>query len=217
MGRYGAERLGICYASVAAAGGLGYQLPSRVSAAVLIEPVDRLDVTVMGGWVGWAVFTDYELEISDIAARNPDQADPEGLAATLEKSRLRARDARNTGWGGLDVKGEVTDHLLLGGRIVFDHAAIPDHAVSSNNYDANDLMLSGLVAAKPIPQVQVGLSYTYHMLAQRVVTDSGWGVTVEEGPLKEDRWFYPHANGTYNGVIHRAGLQVRTEFGKRSE
>jgi hypothetical protein len=61
------------------------------------------------------------------------------------------------------------------------------------------------------------VSYTHHILETRVITDSGWDVNVEEGPRNETRWFYPHANGTYEGTIQRFGLQVRTHFGKKAD
>ncbi len=218
IGRFASESLGLCYTTINAAGSVGYRLPSRVNASILVQPTPMLDVTLMGGWVGWSVFTDYEIGITDIAARNPDSDNAEGLAERLESpKKLRARAAEDSYWGGIDLKVHPTDWLTVGTRGVFDRAAIPDHAVSPNNYDANNLMISGLVAVKPVPWLQIGASYTHHILEPRVVTDSGWAVDVEGGTQREERWFYPHANGTYNGNISRLGLQVRVAFGAKDE
>jgi len=37
------------------------------------------------------------------------------------------------------------------------------------------------------------------------------------GTPTEDRYNYPHSNGTYGGVIDRVGLQLRGTFGTGDE
>jgi len=218
LGRFAAQATGICYTKVNAAAEVAYKLPARLSASVLVKPIPAMDVTLLGGWVGWSAFDNYDITISDVAARNPDADHPDNLAAAVEKSSPLARANQDTYWGGFDVKGRVNPYLVLGGRLLFDHSAIPDKAVSPNNYDANDLMLTGLVAVDPTPYLEIGASLTQHILEKRMITDSGFGVNVEaDGPKNDPRWFYPDANGTYTGSITRIGVQARLKFGPKDK
>jgi hypothetical protein len=118
-------------------------------------------------------------------------------------------------WGGLDVKGQLADdRVTLGGRILYDASAIPDNAVSTNNYDANTLMLSGLLGVRPLDWLQLSVSYTHHVIAERIVTDSSFGMSLDERDPARDRWYYPAANGTYSGVVNRMGVQARFALGQ---
>ncbi|MFZ5480051.1 MAG: OmpP1/FadL family transporter [Myxococcota bacterium] len=205
IGAYATRRAGLCTEGdnlVHAAASVGYVLPSRVHGGVVIRPVPALRLEVMGGWVGWSAYTDFDIRVTD-----SDLEDPEGREM-VEQSRLWARENVDSGWAGLDAKGSLGERWTVGGRLVYDGAAVPDAALSTNNYDANAILLSGLVAVKPVRKLELGVSWTHQFLADRVVTESAFGQTVE-GERNEDRWNYPHMNGTYGGRIDRIGVQVR--------
>jgi len=102
---------------------------------------------------------------------------------------------------------------VLGGRVLYDMAAVPDAALSMNNYDANTVMLSGLLAARPARFLELGVSYTHQFIGTRTVTDSAFEMTLDTATRKEDRYFYPSANGTYSGSVNRLGVQARFAFG----
>lgn len=206
LGRFGAEQFGVCYAEVPANATVGYTLPGRVHGGVVFWPVEAVRVEAMGGWVGWSVFDDYEIDIHDA------QAATEAGSELVNQERTWARANTDSAWGGIDVKGEIADdRVVLGARALYDQSAIPDEALSTNNYDANTLMLSGLLAWRPVKALELGASFTHHLLATREVTTSGFGMTVE-GERADDRWYYPSANGTYSGSINRIGVQVRAGF-----
>lgn len=205
VGRFASESRGLCYATVNADASVGYTLPDRVQGGVVVTPTDALRIEAMGGWVHWSVYTDFVIAVENSTAEH------EEARALMEQERLWARANVDSGWAGVDVKGRLGDRWTLGGRLVYDGAAVPDAALSTNNYDADALMLSGMAAWKPHEAVEIGLSWTHHFLQDRVVEDSGFGMTIE-GETPEDRWNYPHANGTYGGTIDRIGVAVRAGF-----
>lgn len=207
-GRYGAESYGICDTTLQADSTIGYSLPDRVQGGVQFSPRAGLHLEAMGAWVRWHVFDDYDITIANTALKN-DLKKPE-TATLIDQDRQWARENRDSVWGALDAKGDI-GIFTLGGRLTYDMAAIPDIALSSNNYDANDLFLSALGAVRPWGPLEFGLSYTHHFLQSRTVTDSGFGMTLGENRL-EDRWYYPHGNGTYRGSIDRIGVQLRMKF-----
>ncbi len=206
-GRYAAERAGTCYNTVEADASVAYTLPERVHGAVSWEPNDAWQLTAMGGWVRWSVFTDFHITVSDPQIESAEGKD------LIEQSRKWARANVDSGWGGLDVKAHPAEKWTVGGRLLYDAAAVPTEALSTNNYDANAWMLSALAAWRPVPAVEVGASWTHHFLEERVVEESGFAQTLEGTP-REDRWNYPHAAGTYSGGIDRIGVAVRLAFGK---
>lgn len=203
FGRFGAEQYGICYATVPAHGSVSYTLPGRVQAGVAVTPIPGLRLEALGGWVGWSVFTDYDIVVSDA------QAETEAAADLVNQTRQWARENHDSGWGGVDVKGDLEGGLVtLGARALYDVAAVPDEALSTNNYDANVLMTSVLIGLRPVKPLTIGVSYTHQFLQTRTVTDSGFGMTIE-GDRNEDRWYYPQSNGTYSGTVDRIGVQAR--------
>jgi len=80
--------------------------------------------------------------------------------------------------------------------------------MTPSNYDAPGLLVSALVAAKPSGGLQIGLGYTHHIYFPMTNTNSGFGLTLDEGQAKADKWFYPSTNGTYTSSISRLGLTV---------
>lgn len=208
VGRFALESLGLCYADVDARGTLGFDLPARVQAGVAVRPVDTLRLELMGGLVGWSRFTDFDIGFEDIPERNPDL--PEATSEGLEQQRQWARDNRDSGWVGLDVQAQVSERALVGGRVTWDRAAVPDSVVSPNNYDADDvlLMLQGGVGLTE--HVALRLSWTHHLLATRTVTDSAYYLALEDHA--EDRYAYAQMNGTYRGRIDRVGLLLQLDL-----
>ena len=97
-------------------------------------------------------------------------------------------------------------------RLLFDKAAVPDEAMSPNNGDADTIMLSGLVAFQALKPMTIGLSGARYFSQTRTITDSGFYMTLDEANRAEDRWNYPHGNGTYEVNLTRLGISVLTEF-----
>lgn len=210
IGRFAFESEGLCDAKMDSDGVVTYWYPSRVNAGVAVTPVDRLRLELMGGWVGWSKFTDYAIETSNVVSQNTEVS--EDTAKLLEQHRSWARDNNDTFWLGLDGKVDVHDLVLVGARALFDHHAVPDSALSPNNYDADDLQTGVLVALRPIPELEIGLSYNHHFVFARTVHDSLFGVTLNPDERNEDRYFWPSETGTTTGSIDRFGLSVRGTF-----
>lgn len=216
ISRFAAEDRGLCNARMSGVGKVGYNLPSRVNLGVVVSPIEKLRLEAMGSYVRWSQFTDYEIT-TEIAADQVDVDDPEIAQETADlvsQDRLWARDNRDTFWIGLDAKAKVHPLLTVGGRVIYDRSAIPDSAVSANNYDANTVMLTGLAMVQPVEQIGVGLSFGHYFLADRTITNSASAVTIDADAALPDRYFYPSSNGTYSGSINRLGLVVHGAFGK---
>jgi len=209
------EGYGLCDATIDGTGSIAYRYPSRVNAGVVLRPLPALRLEAMGGWVGWGVFTDYNIQTNvqpeDITEALSDEG-AEISADLLTQTRQWARDTRNSGWVAIDGKFQANPVFLFGGRVLYDHAAIPDSALSTNNYDANTVAVSGLAAAGLGP-ITVGLSAEQQFLATRTVTDSAYGLTLDPAERNEDRYFFPSSNGTYSGGITRLGISVQGAFG----
>lgn len=205
MGRFGAEAYGLCDATVPAKATVAYPLPGRFHLGVGYDATEAVTLELFAGWVRWSAFQDYDITIADA------DAPTEEAEALVEQHRLWARANDDALFIAADVKGEVGDRLLVGGRVTFDQAAVPDGALSTNNYDANDLILAGMADVRVAGPLHLGLSYSHHLLATREVTTSGFSQTLD-GVKPQDRWNYPHANGTYSGTVSRLGIQARAAF-----
>lgn len=228
LGSFAADLSGLCNADADGAGTIGYTLPSRLNVGVVLKPVDTTRIEVMGGWVGWSAFTDYDIGIDVGAEEFQDEvcADADGnalecteiqtntIAETADlvtQDRQWARDNRDTFWLGADAKVRVHRFVTLGARAIYDRSAIPSSALSTNNFDANTLNLGALVVVSPLDTLDIGLSYGRQILATRTVTDSAFDVTLGDD-AKPDRYFYPSANGTYAAGINRFGISVQGRF-----
>jgi long-subunit fatty acid transport protein len=209
IGRFGAEQFGLCNTEIDASAAVAYTLPARFQGGVQVEPIDGLYVEGMGAYVRWSQYTDFDIRVSDV------QTDNEEAAELLAQERLWARDNVDSWWAGLDVKGDVNEQLTLGGRVLYDRAAVPSHAMGPNNYDANVAWLGALAAYEPVPWLQLGLQYSHALAQTRTVEDSAFLVTLDEAKRPEDRWFYPQMNGTYGASISRIGLSAQAKFGHR--
>ena len=221
LGNFGATLTGTCYGEFTGQGTVNYDFPWRTNLGIRWMPTgepDRFAVELMGAYVNWSVFTDYNI-ITDV---DPDSVDLEDEAArqdtadTVSQNRLWARDNQGTFWVGLDVKRRVmNDKLLLGGRVIYDKAAIPSTTLATSNYDADTVMLSGLAAITIMPGVDLGASFGNYFLAKRTVTDSAFSTTLDSEAAAEPRYFYPSANGTYHTTIQRLAVNLSGSFGKK--
>ncbi len=209
IGRFGSESFGLCDATLNAAASVAYALPSRIHAGVAFKPIEAVRLEALGGRVFWNVYEDFDIAITEVATRNQ-LANPQ--AATLvEQNRLWARANTDSFWGGLDVKGYFADRFTAGARVLYDQSAVPDAALSTNNYDADTVMLSGLFAVSFLSHLQLGASITQQFLAERDVSTSSFYMTIDNAPAA-DRWNYPHANGVYNAKVTRLGVSLMAEF-----
>jgi long-subunit fatty acid transport protein len=220
LGRFGAESQGICNSVLGARQTVGYDLPKRVHGSIVVTPKDGVRLEAMGGWVGWSVFQDYEIGIivdpETVPLDDPDAQ--EETAGLVSQQKLWARDNRDSFWLAADGKFDVHERVLIGARILYDKAAVPTETLSTNNYDANTVSLTGLVVGKVAPGLEIGLSATQYIASQRVNEFSSFGLTMYEN-RKDARYFYPSMNGTYTSSITRIGVSLRGAFdhGKASK
>lgn len=215
LSRFAAQDRGLCDVTMNGQGAVGYSLPSRVNLGIVVFPTDKVRLEAMGSWVGWKVFTDYEIQ-TIIPESQVDVEDDENRASTVEllnRPRLWARDHRNTYWMGIDGKVQAHEMLMVGGRVFYDRAAVPTDAVLINNFDTNTLGLSGMAMFSPISQLGIALSWSHHFMFDRTVTDTRFGMTIDERVAREGRYQYPGGNGTYSGSINRIGISLRGRFG----
>ncbi|MEL6342099.1 MAG: outer membrane protein transport protein [Myxococcota bacterium] len=207
-GRFGAEAFGLCDASVRADVAINYDLPSRIHLGIAAQVAPTVRVEAFGGFVRWSVFQDLEIILDNVDRLNDGLA--EEAVDLIEQERLWARDNRNSVFAALDARGPLGERWGWAGRVMVDRAAVPDEALSMNNFDANAVTPSAMVTWRPIDKIQLGVSGSRAFLASRTVTNSGFGMAVLPEDRNPNRWFYPQANGTYSTSIVRLslGLQV---------
>jgi hypothetical protein len=107
----------------------------------------------------------------------------------------------------------VHPRLLLGGRATWDRAAVPDAALSPNNYDADTMILNGNAMVQLIRPLRLGLSFSHYRVSERQVENSAFSMAIEPEERTEDRWDYPRANGHYSTPINRVGIALLGQFG----
>jgi long-subunit fatty acid transport protein len=221
----GAVSRGLCNTTMNGQGEVGYSLPSRMNFGLVYNPTPKVRLEAMGSWVGWKVFTDYEIQtiigadqiepvVVPLVSTEEDlpalRAEAQGL---LNAPRLWARDHRNTYWMGLDAKGDINEYLMIGGRVFYDRAAVPTQAVLVNNFDTNTLGLSGMAMVSPVKQFGIALSWSHHVMFTRTVDNSLFAMTINPANARDPRYQYPSGNGTYGGSINRIGISLRGRFG----
>jgi|GEM_PF-1743568 len=211
LGRFGAESFGICDSAVHANAVVGYDLPSRLHGGIQVKPTPELSLEAMGGVVFWSAFQDYAISIQAVAANNPEL--PEDTLPLVQRDQAWARDNHDTFWAGLDAKGTLADRFTLGGRMIYDATAIPSSALSANNYDANTVIMGGMLAVRVVKQVQLGASWSHYFLASRTVTDSAFSMSLDPALRPETRYDYPQSNGSYSGRVDRLGITARVLLG----
>ena len=223
--RQGAVDAGLCRndgdnnfqpVSATGTGAVGYRLPSRVNLGIVFFPTEAIRLEAMGSYVGWSVFTDYEIT-TNIGADQIDASTPEKSAETadlLTQDRLWARDGRDTFWVGLDHKHQVHERFMYGARVAYDRSAVPTNSLLLNNFGADSVNLHGMVMFNALEQLGIAVSFTRYQYFTRTVTDTNFGMTIYPEDRKEVRYFYPGGNGTYGGGISRLGISLRGQFGK---
>ena len=211
VGRFGAESRGICHSNIGGHVRSTYAIPHRASLGLAMYPQPWTRVELMGGWVGWSTQRDIVVDIYDVGAMNPGM-DPQA-AALMERSTTKARDLQDSFWGGIDVKHELPgERVLLGGRVLYDTAAVPLDSMNPSNADFDSLLLSGLLGFDNGGPWDLSLSYTHYVQASRTVSNSRFNMTLDEQRLPEERYQAPSANGTYRGTKQRLGATLRVSF-----
>lgn len=215
LGRFGAEAKGLCDADMEADAVVAYRYPKRVHVGVAVSPVPELRLEAFGGWVGWSTFTDFDIDLSNVRSLNTTLDDE--TTALLNKQRLWARDNRDTFFVGLDASYRLKERWRFGVRGTFDRAAVPDHALAPNNFDADTLLLGAQIGFAPIRQVEIALSFTEKVSFARDVRESAFDVAIDPAERLEDRYFYPGMAGRYTAAIHRVALSTRLWFDGQSK
>ena len=164
----------------------------------------------------WSQYDDFHIKVSNSDVEGVSDSATEEAKALVEQTRDWARANDDSFWVALDGKAKLGKGWTVGARYWFDRAAVPDEALSTNNWDADEHIVSGLLAYKPVKFLEIGVSYTHHFVGERTVTTSGFSNTLDTTSV-EDRWRYPHSNGTYSGSIDRVGLQLRGTFGEADD
>jgi long-subunit fatty acid transport protein len=233
ISRFAGEDRGLCNGETGEGsvlkgdGRIAFDLPSRVQLGISSSPIDALRLEVMGAYVFWSAFTDFEIGTTikpdAIPVDDPEKA--QASADLVTQERNWARDNRDTFWLGLDGKYQFNKYFGAGARVMYDRAAVPDAVVSANNIDNDTIMLTGLVMVNPIERLGLGFSAGQYFLAKRTITNSAYAVDLEGGnPAGANyyaatpdagRYFFPSSNGTYTGRITRLGVSVRGTFGRK--
>lgn len=213
FGQLIASTRGLCDTTVEGDGYIGYTLPRRVNFGVMVKPIDRLRLEAMGGWVQWSQYEDFHIKVSNTDVEGITEANTTEAKALVEQTRDWARANQDSFWAAIDGKVRLGKRWTAGARYWFDKAAVPDEALSTNNWDADVHMVSGLLAYRPAEFLQIGLSYTHHFVAERDVSTSQFDNVLVITDA-DDRYRYPHANGVYGGSLDRVGLQIRGNFGE---
>ncbi|MFT4624943.1 MAG: long-subunit fatty acid transport protein [Myxococcota bacterium] len=219
VGRYGMEAFGLCDANAGgrtldARGTVGFSMPARMHFGVMATPIEALRLELFGAYITWSRFTDFEISIDDIGELNTfdTKLQKTRTPALTEQKRLWARDNVNTYFFALDAKYTVSPVWLVGARATLDRSAIPDSALSTNNYDASQWILMAHAAASPMPQLRIGLSFSEYLAATREITDSAFSMAIDPAARKSDRYNYPQMNGSYRSNVHRFGLNVTAKL-----
>jgi long-subunit fatty acid transport protein len=215
IGRFGAEKYELCDASFEGEGSVSYEVPARWHLAITGQPIDPVQIELFYTRVGWSAFEDFHIQIDQIAEQNQFESEfaRENTPPLLEQDRLWARENQDAWTAGLDLKGQVHSRLRLGGRATWDRAAVPDEALSPNNYDADTLILNGNAMVQLIRPLQLGLSFSHYRVSERQVDSSAFRMAIEPEERAEDRWDYPHANGLYSTQINRVGIALLGQLG----
>lgn len=213
-GRAGAEINGLCNSTLGVQQSVGYNLPSRLHGSVVFHPVGTVRLEAMGGYVGWSVFSDYDIGIQVDPSTVPkdDPAQREATAGRVSQTKQWARDNTDTFWLALDGKVLAHERVEVGGRILYDKAAVPTNALSPNNYDANTVALSAVVLGHVHENLSLGFSAGRYFAQRRTVTDSVWKLTIDPSQRVPQRYQYPAMNGSFGSTITRLGLIVRGQF-----
>lgn len=211
-GPFGASNFGVCDARMRGKTSVGYRYPMRVNVGVSFQPTDQLRLELMGAWVRWSQYTDFEITVNEVQSLNTELT--EETAELLSLQRKWARGNRDGFWVGVDTKVQVHPQVLVGGRVLFDRAAVPSAYMSPNNADFDSVVLGALVALRPVPgsPIRLGLSYSGQISAPRVVTDSAFRVDIDPSARVEDRLMYPEMNGRFSGQVHRVGLSLLADI-----
>jgi long-subunit fatty acid transport protein len=211
-GPLGAPSFGLCDAQMSGKSTVGYRYPQRIHAAVAWTPDGGHSLELMGGFVRWSQYTDFEITVTDVESQNTEITDE--VSTLLSLQRKWARDNRDTFWLSVDGKVQAHEAVLVGGRATFDRAAVPDEVMSPNNSDFDTLRLGALLAVQPSKKVPVRLSVSYlgDVSFRRTITTSAFRVDVEPDARLEDRYMYPEMNGEYRGWLHRLSLGVQGDF-----
>ena len=218
LARFAAEDRGLCDIRMNGQGRVSYSLPSRLNFGVVYFPSEKVRLEAMGSWVGWSAFSDYEIETIIADDQLSDElTDPEVRQETLDlvnKPRVWARDHRNTFWAGVDGKAQVHEKVMVGGRLFYDRASVPNESLLINNLSLDTIGISGMAMYSPVDQLGIGLSYTRNQFISQTVDNSAFGITVVEEQLREFRYQFPSGNGDYGGAINRFGISLRGQFGQ---
>jgi long-subunit fatty acid transport protein len=215
LGNLGAQLYGICNAIIDADGTIGYAYPGRVNAGIQFSPIEPLTLELMGAYVMWSQFTEFDIDVTNPVKSPEDTTGTELIEASkalIAQPRPWSRDNRDSFFVGLDAKGQVNDWFLLGGRVTYDHAAVPDQVLSPNNYDAPRIHLGLLGAFEVTKGLQIATSYTHNFLMTRTITDSDFSVTIDPSQREAMPYLYPSSTGTYKASIYRFGVSIRGKF-----
>ena len=204
------QLLGLCNQTLATEFTNEWRVPWRVQMAIQWHPSANVEWTFMGAFVRWSQFDAYAITISEVDTFN-DVAD--ATAESLHGTKINARDNRDTFWLSVDGKFKVGRRGLIGGRVTYDHAAVPERMLSANNFDAPTVHLGMLGAIQVAKPLQIGLSVTHQFLAPRTVTDGAFGLRLHKSEGEKARLFWANNDGRYTGRITRLGLSLRGTFG----
>ena len=212
LGFIAASSRGLCNTRVNADASIAYRYPSRANLGLRYQASPSTQVEALAGAVAWSQFDDFRIRITD---PRPDEGSfDDDTTERLTLDRRWARANVDSYWVGAQVNQQVGSRLELRGRLLFDRRAVPDHAMSPNNSDADSLHVGLLAAVRPTRKhdVAIALAYTGVFSAPRVITNSAFGLAVPVAERNADRWNWAAMNGRYATFLHRFALSLRGAF-----
>lgn len=214
IGRFGAEREGLCDARMSGTGANTYTYPMRLNLGVAVQATPATRLELMGGWVRWSQFTDFNIDVDDesLVSENTEISDltRESVTAPLKFARAN----RDNFWVMLNGRFDVHQLVTIRARTGFDYAAVPTEMLSPNNADFHTIKVgAGLdIRLGRDSPMHLGLSFIEDIALARTNTDSAFGVALDPDDRNEQRFDYPSMNGRFTGQIHRAGLSISGEW-----
>jgi long-subunit fatty acid transport protein len=212
IGQIAMNKYSLCGTKVRGATVLGYRYPMRVHMGVQVKPTDDVTLEVLAGWTRWSEYKDFDILASGFTSDTA-EITPEA-DALLRQDRKWARGNADTGWIGVDVKGQPVPRVTVGGRVTYDrHASQPGYlSPNTVDFDTLRLMVMGSVQVSKKTPLEIGLSFTDDVDFKRVETENKFRVNVDPAARVEDRLFFPTMNGTYSGSVQRIGVTIRGNF-----
>lgn len=168
-------------------------LPKRITAGAgyQVHPKVKID-----GSLSYVFYSDFD--VVDITLTSPDLAQPAlGIGESVPQDLVR--NWVNTVHTDLNVRGQVTDKLLVSGTLGYQSGASPDSTVDMSSPDGHRLIGGAGLEFAINDRLSILGDVRLQGIIPRTVTDSDFDL----------------GNGTYKLFIGAAAVHAKVRFGRR--